>query len=75
LRLNKNHPILKRPENQDLLNNTKDTINNFIKIKNISPEQSIKTIKANNEIFNQNEEAKKSAIKYFGNLEKEIIEI
>lgn len=75
LRLTKNHPILKRPENQDLFNNTKDTINNFIKIKNISHEESIKTIKANNEIFNQNEEAKKSAIKYFGNLEKEIIEI
>jgi len=75
LKLTSNHPILKRIENKELLISIKDKINDFIKIKKISKGDYVKTVKANNKIFNNNTEAKKSAIKYFGNLEKKIIEI
>lgn len=75
LRLNKrHHPVLKKPENHHIVDR-QDEINNQINIKNITADQSKLLIKSNNEIFNKNQKARDSADKYFGNLEKKILDL
>jgi len=74
IKLTLSHPILKKPENQYLIDE-QVKINNEINIKNISTTESKLLIKSNNKIFNENNEARISAMKYFGNLEKKILDI
>ena len=74
LTITNKHPVMKKEENKHLISIAKE-INDYINIQNLDPKKSKALIKKNNQIFNLNPNAKDSARKYFGNLEKEILKL